>query len=62
VRQIYGGDESKILRMYSVSRVNFMVKLLSACVGMPWRWKAMKDVASCDKLRGDASNLRSGDF
>jgi len=37
--------------------VNFMVKLLRACVRMPWRNEAMKDVASCDKLRGDASNL-----
>lgn len=42
---------------YSVFRVNFMVKLLRACVWMPWRKKAMKDVASCDKPRGDASNL-----
>ena len=42
---------------YSVSRVNFMVKLLRACVWMPWRKKAMKDVASCDKLREGASNL-----
>jgi len=25
-------------------------------------WVAMKDAASCDKLRGDASSLRSGDF
>ena len=33
-----------------------MVKLLRACVRMPWRKKAMKDVASCDKPRGDASN------
>jgi hypothetical protein len=42
---------------YSVFRVNFMVKLLRACVWMPWRKKAMKDVASCDKPREDASNL-----
>ena len=42
-------------------RVNFMVKLLRACVWMPWRKKAKKDVASCEKPRGDASNLRSGD-
>ena len=25
--------------------------------GMPWHEEAMKDVASCDKLRGGASNL-----
>jgi len=37
--------------------VNFMVKLLRACVWMPWRDQAMKDVASDDMPRGDASNL-----
>ena len=45
------------VHFYSVFRVNFMVKLLRACVWMPWRKKAMKDVASCYKPRGDASNL-----
>ena len=30
--------------------------------GMPWHWEPMKDVTSCDKLRGGANNLRSGDF
>ena len=39
-----------------------MVKLLRACVWMPWHEQAMKDVASCEKLRGGASNLRSGDI
>ena len=29
---------------------------------MPWHEKAMKDVVSCDKPRGGANNLRSGDF
>ena len=29
---------------------------------MPWLSEAMKDVVSCDKLRGGANNLRSGDF
>ena len=29
---------------------------------MPWLQEAMKDVASCDKPRGAASKLRSGDF
>ena len=28
---------------------------------MPWHLKAMKDVASCEKLRVGASNLRSED-
>ena len=29
---------------------------------MPWLSEAMKDVISCDKLRGGANNLRSVDF
>ena len=30
--------------------------------GMPWHQEPMKDVLSCDKLRGAAKKLRSGDF
>ena len=37
--------------------VDFMVKLLRACVSMPRRKKAKKDVVSCDKLRGAANRL-----
>ncbi len=40
-----------------VFKVDFTVKLLRACVWMPRRKQAMKDVVSCEKLRGDASNL-----
>ena len=29
---------------------------------MPWHWEPMKDVISCDKLRGDANSYRSEDF
>ena len=29
---------------------------------MPWRRLAMKDVTSCEKLRGAANKRRSGDF
>ena len=43
--------ESKHFVLY----IDFMVKLLRACVWMPWRKKAMKDVVSCDKLR-EAAN------
>ena len=45
--------ESKHFVLY----VDFMVKLLRACVWMPWRKKAMKDVVSCDKLREAANRL-----
>ena len=30
--------------------------------GMPWHQEPMKDVISCEKLRGAANELRSGDF
>ncbi len=29
---------------------------------MPWHGQAMKDVISCDKLRGAANKLRSADL
>ncbi len=29
---------------------------------MPWQLEAMKDVVTCDKLRGVGNRLRSGDF
>jgi hypothetical protein len=40
-----------------VFRIDFMVKLLRACVGMPWRKQAMKDVVSYDMPRGVANKL-----
>jgi len=40
-----------------VCEVDFMVKLLRACVWMPWRKQAKKDVVSCDKLREGANSL-----
>ena len=44
--------------MYAtVRRVDFMVKLLRACVWMPRRKKAKKDVVSCDKPRVAANRL-----
>ncbi len=38
-----------------VCEVDFMVKLLRACVWMPRRKKARKDAISCEKLRGAAN-------
>jgi hypothetical protein len=46
-----------VLLESSVYGVYFMVKLLRACVRMPWRDQAMKDAASGETLRGGASNL-----
>ena len=45
------------LQEHFVFRADFMVKLLRACVWMPWRKRAMKDVVSCDKPREDANSL-----
>ena len=42
---------------YFVFEIDFMVKLLRACVWMPWRKEAKKDVVSCDKPREDANSL-----
>ena len=43
--------------LVAVFDVKFMVKLLRACVWMPWLKQAMKDVANCDKSRGEVSIL-----
>ena len=40
-----------------VCEVDFMVKLLRACVWMPRRKKAKKDAISCEKLREAANRL-----
>jgi hypothetical protein len=40
-----------------VCEVDVMVKLLRACVWMPRRNQAKKDVVSCDKLREAANRL-----
>ena len=44
-------------RITFVFRVDFMVKLLRACVWMPWREQAKKDVVSCEKPREVANRL-----
>ena len=51
------GSERKNDIEHFVFEIDFMVKLLRACVWMPWHKQAMKDVVSCDKLRGDANSL-----
>jgi hypothetical protein len=52
----FGASEKNKDQIF-VLYVDFMVKLLRACVWMPWRKKAMKDVVSCDKLREAANRL-----
>ena len=47
----------KRVRVNFVFRVDFMVKLLRACVWMPWRKQAKKDGVSSDKLREAANRL-----
>ena len=45
-----------------VFNIEFNKKVIKSVWWMPWLSEAMKDVVSCDKLRGGANNLRSGDF
>ena len=54
---VYSGSRQRYRRRLGsvVCEVDIMVKLLRACVWMPRRKKAMKDVDSCEKLRGAAS-------
>ena len=52
-----GGQRKNDISIIFVFDVDFMVKLLRACVWMPWRKEAMKDVVSCDKPREDANSL-----
>ena len=49
--------EAGSLREKIVFKVDFTVKLLRACVWMPRRKQAKKDVVSCEKLRGAANRL-----
>ena len=50
-RILTGIKYTQVARIHFVFRVDFMVKLLRACVWMPRRQQAKKDVASYDKLR-----------
>ena len=52
-----GASEKNRIQKHFVLYIDFMVKLLRACVWMPWLKKAMKDVVSCDKLREAANRL-----
>ena len=56
-REHYARRRSAKKEIHFVFRVDFMVKLLRACVWMPRRQKAKKDVASYDKLREAAHRL-----
>ncbi len=50
------GDGGECERECLVFEIDFMVKLLRACVGMPRRRQAKKDAVSCEKPRGDANS------
>ncbi len=53
-----GVDKRKLEHFgHFVCEIDFMVKLLRACVWMPWHKQAMKDAVSCDKPREDANSL-----
>ena len=56
-RILTGILNTQVARKHFVFRVDFMVKLLRACVWMPRRKEAKKDVVSYDKLREAANRL-----
>jgi len=37
--------------------MNVFGEVTKSIRGMPWRWKAKKDVVTCDKLRVGGSSL-----
>ena len=47
--QVHGGEDDGLGKFYG--------QATKGVRWMPWRQKAMKDVASCDKPRGAASRL-----
>ncbi len=56
-RILTGILNTQVAQEHFVFRVDFMVKLLRACVWMPRRKEAKKDVVSYDKLREVANRL-----
>ena len=56
-RILTGILNTQVAQEHFVFRVDFMVKLLRACVWMPWREQAKKDVVSCEKPREVANRL-----
>ena len=49
-------SEDMTVREKRKNEINFE-KVTKSVRGMPWLSEAMKDVISCDKLRGGANNL-----
>ena len=45
------------LNSYLVKRKSFIGQAKKSARGMPWHQEPMKDVISCDKLRGGANIL-----
>ena len=43
-------------------KISLKGQAIKSARGMPWHQEPMKDVTSCDKLRGGANILWSGDF
>ena len=62
-RRKHGATKCLCLHKYGLCEVNFDEgQARKSARGMPWHQEPMKDVISCDKLRGGANILRSGDF
>ena len=54
--------QERIKRIPNVLRERLKGQANKGAGRMPWHWEPMKDVISCDKLRGAANKHWSGDF
>ena len=64
VESLTTNESEKIIAGIPVKRINAETakdskhgQATKSAGRMPWHWEPMKDVISCDKLRGDANNL-----
>ena len=50
-------SKSSLRTAAAICIVNVFGEVTKSVRGMPWHWKAMKDVVTCDKLRVGGSSL-----
>ena len=61
-RRSTGGKAPAAVEVAHIELAPTKGQAIKGARGMPWHQEPMKDVTSCDKLRGAANELRSGDF
>ena len=50
-------NSNKLMRTRSIKDLFLLGQAKKSARGMPWHQEPMKDVTSCDKLRGAANEL-----